>query len=94
VFILAGLPLIGFGIGFIMPNMSVWLANISPLALRGRLMGGYAMAVFFGQFISPFVTQPMVNTFEIPGTYLLIGVMLLVLGVVMVGGTWLNRQKR
>ncbi len=80
--ILIGLPLGGFGIGLLMPNLNVWLANETPTLLRGRALGGFTTAVFLGQFLSPIVLQPLVNGVGIGGTLGIVGILLLILGVI------------
>ncbi len=84
--LLVALPLAGFGIGLMMPSINVWLANESPVAIRGRAMGGFTTAIFFGQFLSPIVTQPLIQPLEIDGMYVAIGLLLVVLsGGLLVG---------
>ena len=38
----AGLLLAGVALGWILPNLNLWLANRTPAALRGRLLGGFS----------------------------------------------------
>jgi MFS family permease len=79
--VLLGLPLGGFGMGLVMPNVSVWLANETPAALRGRLMGGLTTAVFLGQFISPVISEPLSSAVGLAGVYQLAGVLVLALAL-------------
>jgi MFS family permease len=51
--VVAGLVLVGVGLGWIMPNITLWLMGMTPPQLRGRIMGGLTTAIFLGQFISP-----------------------------------------
>lgn len=93
--LLIALPVAGFGIGLMMPSINVWLANESPVAIRGRAMGGFTTAIFFGQFLSPIVTQPLIQPFEIDGMYIAIGLLLVVLsGALLLGRRaverWIN----
>jgi MFS family permease len=78
-----GLPIGGFGIGLLMPNLNVWLANQTPAALRGRALGGFTTAVFLGQFLSPIVSQPLINGVGIATTYGLVGKLLLLLSLLV-----------
>jgi len=55
------MPIIGLGMGFNFPNLSIWLMSKVPSSMRGRAAGGMTTAVFIGQFVSPFVSQPVVN---------------------------------
>jgi MFS family permease len=56
---LLALVLAGTGQGLLSPNLSLWLADATPPALRGRVLGGLATAVFLGVFLSPIVGQPV-----------------------------------
>ncbi len=53
-----GLALTGFGFGLQMPTLVGWLQAIIPPTMRGRAAGFYTMAVFLGQFVSPFIHAP------------------------------------
>lgn len=57
-FAFLGLTVVGFGIGLQMPNLGSWLQQIAPPQARARVMGGFTMAIFLGQFVSPFVHGP------------------------------------
>lgn len=54
-----GMAIAGLGAGMTSPNHSVWVMELAPPHLRGRLMGGVASAIFMGQFLSPILTQPV-----------------------------------
>ncbi len=84
-----GLVLAGVGLGAIMPNLNVWLAQVAPPALRGRIMGGYATALFLGQFVSPFIGQPIVRGIGVGQTYLVFGMFALALA----GGALVLRSR-
>lgn len=79
IWVICALPLNGFGIGLIMPNLNVWLANEAPEAVRGRLLGGFTTALFLGQFLSPIITQPITQQVGIPLTFGIVGSLLLIL---------------
>lgn len=76
---IGGLVVSGMGFGFMIPNATVWLMAMSPLHLRGRLIGILNMAMFLGQFFSPVCTEPISDrtsisfSFEVMG-YLMFGV--------------------
>ena len=59
----------GLGIGLFQPNNSVWLAVVTPPALRGRAVGGLTSAIFLGQFFSPIATQPLIGQIGMAGTF-------------------------
>lgn len=58
---LVALALSGLGLGLMRPNVVIWLLSVTPPALRGRVMGGLTTCFFIGQFISPLITQPIVQ---------------------------------
>ncbi len=76
VILYAGLVVAGVGLGILIPNMYVWLANETPVAYRGRILGGFTTALFLGQFLSPLVVQPVINSTSIGRAILLAGVLL------------------
>ena len=49
-----GLVVSGLGIGQLIPNLYVWLADETPVHLRGRVIGGFTTALFLGQFLSEY----------------------------------------
>ncbi len=71
--IFTGMIIGGIGSGLLMPNSSIWLLSEAPGHLRGRLSGMLTTAVFLGQFLSPIMTQPLVDTLSITAGFLVIG---------------------
>lgn len=74
-----GMPLIGIGLGLNFPNTSTWLMSRVPSTMRGRASGGLSTAVFLGQFLSPVLSQPMVNRAGLHGAFLLATLIMLIL---------------
>lgn len=68
-----GLMIGGIGSGLLMPNTNVWLLSEAPAHLRGRFSGMVTTSVFLGQFLSPVLSQPLINVFSIQGGFLIIG---------------------
>ncbi len=87
--IVLGLLLGGIGMGLLVPNVSVWLADETPLELRGRVLGGLMTALFLGQFLSPIVGQPVSGIVGLGGLYLSGGVLLLVIAALF----WVTRYQ-
>ena len=77
--IVTGLILGGFGMGLIIPNLNLWLADEVPVALRGRALGGFTTSIFLGQFLSPFISQPLAGLIGISNVYKVTGIALLAL---------------
>jgi MFS family permease len=74
-----GLIVSGVGLGLVVPNLYVWLANETPLPMRGRVLGGFTTALFLGQFLSPIISQPVRLAFDIEFTILIAGLVLMAL---------------
>ncbi len=53
----------GAGFGFIQANMFTWILDITPKIFRGRISGGIAMTTFGGQFLSPILSQPIIEIY-------------------------------
>ena len=87
--IVLGLLLGGTGMGLLVPNVSVWLADETPLELRGRVLGGLMTALFLGQFLSPIVGQPVSGVLGLGGLYLSGGALLLVIAALF----WVTRNQ-
>lgn len=82
--LLIGLPIVGIGIGLIQPTMNVWLTSETPVKLRSRVIGGFTTAIFLGQFVSPFISQPISQAVGLSLTFTLFGITaLLVSGLVL-----------
>jgi len=85
VIVILGLIVIGMGLGLLMPNLNVWLNAITPVAIRGKVLGGLTTAMFLGQFSSPLVSQPIAAQIGIGTTYGVVGVGMLILAVIFGG---------
>lgn len=60
-----GALIFGLGVGGWLPNINVTLMmNVTP-ATRGKLVGGFTMAFFLGQFFSPLLSQPIISLYSI-----------------------------
>ena len=57
--VLAGLAMVGLGMGIMMPAFATGALSAAPEALRGRVTGGLTSAIFLGQFLSPILSQPL-----------------------------------
>lgn len=90
--VLAGLALAGIGLGLQMPALVGWLQSEVPPQARGRASGYYTMAMFFGQFVSPFVHAPAARMVGYSGSYLVAAGLALVLAVAMLA-VWKRRTR-
>lgn len=69
------LMLIGIGGGFMLVNNSAYLFKICPAHSRGKAYGILASCMFFGQFISPMVTQPIVRVIGLVEMFLVCAIL-------------------
>ncbi|WP_410652420.1 MFS transporter [Amycolatopsis sp. cmx-4-54] len=72
--VVAGLLVGGFGVGFVVPNLNLRLADLAHPAHRGRVLSGLVAGIFLGQFLSPLVVQPLVQGVGIAGAFTWTGV--------------------
>jgi MFS family permease len=92
--VLAGLLVGGLGFGLMVPNLISWLASIAPPAVRGRAVGGLNTALFLGQFITPMITQPLVDRAGITAAFSVAGGISILLAAVLIGGRLRQSIKR
>lgn len=67
--VLVGLIIAGSGLGLLMPNMNLCLTSVTPELFRGRVISGITTSFFLGQFLSPFVSQPLSKIVGLGGAY-------------------------
>lgn len=75
------MPMVGIGLGFNYPNLTIWMMSKVPSTMRGRSSGGLTTAVFIGQFLSPLLSQPVVNSHSLATAFLLAGLIMVALVV-------------
>lgn len=56
-----GLTIAGLGFGLIRPNLMVWLLSFSAPQYRGKSIGMVTTCFFIGQFLAPFLSQPLLQ---------------------------------
>ncbi len=79
----AGLLVGGFGVGLVVPNLNLQLADLASPAQRGRVLSGLVAGIFLGQFLSPLVIAPLVRTSGIPAAFTWTGVITTIAGAVL-----------
>lgn len=82
--IMTALCISGFGVGFVLPNGTLWLLDVTPLKARGIIMGLFTSAIFLGQFLSPLVVQPLSETAGLQLTFRFVGIGSVILAIVYV----------
>jgi MFS family permease len=88
--LLLGLLITGIGLGVLIPNSNVWIVTLSPESMRGRIVGGLTTAIFIGQFISPFLIQPVLALTSAKGIFAVAGFGLLFIALAYLGFNLLN----
>lgn len=76
--IAAGLLAGGLGVGFAIPNLTLRLSDLAPPAWRGRVFSGLVAGIFLGQFVSPLVVQPLVQTVGVADAFTWTGTLMVV----------------
>jgi MFS family permease len=79
--LLLGLLIGGIGMGVLIPNSNVWIVSLSPESMRGRIVGGLTTSVFIGQFISPFLIQPVIDNSSTSGIFAFSGIGLIFIAI-------------
>ncbi len=83
VLIVLGLALVGGALGLMIPTVNQLLLQLAPLHLRGRILSGSTAGLFLGQFISPFLSQPLVSAIGLAGSFIIFGGVALLVAVVI-----------
>ena len=81
--VVAGLLIGGIGLGLLPPNLIAWVAIIAPPTTRGRAVGGLNTALFLGQFLSPLLTQPLIEQVGTADSFGIVGGLCLLMAVVV-----------
>lgn len=89
--VLLSIVLLGMGLGLWMPSLNVWLMKKVPLAIRGKVIGGFTTCFFLGQFFSPIMSQPIIKAFGVGASYLAAALMM---GIILIGFAIVERHGR
>lgn len=85
-----GLLLVGIGGGAIIVNNSSFLLSIVPKEHIGKAIGILSATACFGQFVSPFFSQPIVHHYGIIDLFLYVALLLFAMSLLSL----LNRNKK
>jgi len=72
-------PIMGFGGGILMTNISAWMLSKAPQHKRVKASGYLTSSLFMGQFFSPILTHPVVSHFGVQHFFVVTGVFLFAL---------------
>ncbi len=81
--VVAGAFVAGIGVGLFFPASNLAVLTLAPPAVRGRVVGGLTTAIFFGQFASPVLVQPLVAVVGIGGAFVACGLAMLVAALLL-----------
>ena len=80
--------------GVLIPNSNVWVVTLSPESMRGRIVGGLTTSVFIGQFISPIVTEPVLQLTSANHIYAIASIGMFLISVAyLIHAIFSNRQQ-
>ena len=77
-----------------MPNTNMWVMLLAPPEIRGQEIGKLTMFWFLGQFLSPFVAQPLIRPFGISGIFGLAGLLLFLLALLFLSLHFLPKVRQ
>jgi len=63
----------GLGFALILPNMNLWVIQLTKAEVRGRNMGVLTTSIFLGQFLSPIVVEPFTLIMDLSMVFSLAG---------------------
>lgn len=94
ILLLLGLLIGGIGMGVLIPNSNVWVVTLSPKSMRGRIVGGLTTSIFIGQFVTPFLIQPVQLLTSTSGIFAFAGIGLLLISLAYLGYNVLTAKSR
>ncbi len=65
--------MLGFGGGMMMTNVNAWMLSRAHSSKRVKSSGYMTSSFFMGQFFSPIFTMPIVSSFGVQNTFLILG---------------------
>ncbi|HEB12481.1 MAG TPA: MFS transporter [Actinobacteria bacterium] len=92
-YLVVALAVGGLGIGLLPANVNVWLASVVPGDVRGRAVGGLTMSLFFGQFLTPIITQPFLGALGFRGMFFSFAIIAFIAAAVFSFVSLANRRK-
>lgn len=69
-------PIMGFGGGILMTNVTAWMLSKTDPAKRVKSSGYLTSSLFLGQFASPIVFYPLVHAFGVQHFFIIVGVLI------------------
>jgi len=82
--IVFGLTLTGISAGIAVPNCISWAVTITPLKSKGLAVGFVSTFLFLGQFLSPIISDLVINQIGTANTFLVLGATMWVVGLIFI----------
>jgi MFS family permease len=80
--ILVSLAIAGIGNGLVVPNLKTELLELVTPNQRGKQSGILTASLYFGQFFSPILMQPIISNFTIKEPFIFTAIILIIIAVV------------
>jgi len=86
-------PIMGFGGGLLMTNVTAWMLSRSHQSRRVKSSGYLASALFMGQFASPIIFHPIVTRFGVQDFFIITGSFLFaIVMIILLGSKFLKKS--
>jgi len=85
-------PIVGFGGGIMMTNMTAWMLSKTDIKKRVKTSGYFTSSLFLGQFFSPVLSQPFISKMAVQDFFFLIGFCLMM--IVIVASIYVKSKNR
>ncbi len=73
----------GLGMGVMIPNANIWVMQLAPPEIRGREIGRLTTFWFMGQFLSPIILLPFLDSISQSQLFLILAGILLGLSIIL-----------
>jgi len=83
--VLIAMLLAGLGMGLMIPNANIWVMQLAPPEIRGREIGRLTTFWFMGQFLSPIVFLPFLDSMAQSQLFLTLAAVLFGLSILFLG---------
>lgn len=93
--VLTSMFIAGLGFGLILPNMNLWVIQLTQEEIRGKNIGILTTCIFLGQFLSPLVVEPFTLIIDLSMVFSLAGGCMLLLSVAFIllnNSNWLAKK--
>ena len=74
---------LGMAFGLLLVNTNAWFLSAVPASKRGKASGVLTSSFFLGQFSSPLIFQPIVQTYGIQKLFLLVSLLSIVISLLL-----------